>query len=238
MVGLGRGNYKLGRKIRTWSLPAMLTCPGRTETCSARCYAMKGRMAGRQSAYQANWDFARTRAFTAWLIGEIVRGKIATVRIHVSGDFFNVAYTRAWLRAMRECCDTQFYLYTRSWREPKYAEVFTQMAALPNVSVWYSVDRDSGTPEVIPRNVRVAYLAVDDEDAKSIDPRRVDLIFRDYPSRSAELRSVKGRPVCPHENGRNSDVTCESCQLCIRPKAVDERVTEVKAGGRIPLALV
>lgn len=216
----------------------MLTCPGRTDTCSARCYALKGRTAGRQPAYQANWDFARDKSFAAWLIGEIVRGKIATVRVHVSGDFFSVAYARTWLRVMRECCDTQFYLYTRSWREPRYAEVFTQMAALPNVSVWYSVDRDSGYPEVIPPNVRVAYLAVDDLDAKSIDPRYVDLLFRDYPSRSTELRSVQGRPVCPHENGRNAEVTCESCQLCIRPKATAERVTEVKAGGRVPLAVL
>ena len=238
MALFGRGNQKLGRKIRTWSLPAMLTCPGRTDTCSARCYAVRGRMAGRQEAYRANWDLARAPGFAARLIGEIVRDEVRTVRVHVSGDFFSRAYARAWLRVMRECCDTRFYLYTRSWRTPGYAETFAAMAALPNVAVWYSADRDSGYPAAIPRNVRVAYLAVDDADAGGIDPRYVDLIFRDYPSRTTELRSVKGRPVCPHENGRNAEVTCESCRLCTRPKAVPERAAEVKAGGRVPLAVL
>lgn len=238
-VAFGRGNHKLGRKIRTWSLPAVLTCPGRTPTCESRCYATRGRMGAFQAAYQANLDLARTRHFGAWLIGEVLRAAAgAVVRVHVSGDFFSVPYTRAWLRAMRECSDTTFYLYTRSWREPKYAELFAEMAALPNVSVWYSVDRDTGYPGVTPANVRVAYLAVDDADAKSVDPRHVDLIFRDYPSRTTELRSVKGRPVCPHENGRNTEVTCESCKLCTRPKAVPERRAEVKAGGRVPLAVL
>lgn len=235
---LGRGNYKLGTKILTWSLPAILTCPGRTELCSSRCYALRGRMKGRQEPYKANLEAARAPGFVPRLIGEIVRRRARVVRVHVSGDFFSVTYAKAWLRVMRECSDTAFYFYTRSWREPKYAETFAAMAALPNVAAWYSVDRETGHPPVVPRNVRVAYLAVDDEDAKSIDPRYTDLLFRDYPSRSTELRSVAGRPVCPHENGRDSHVTCESCGICTRHVERAERKTETRVGGRVPLAVL
>jgi hypothetical protein len=40
---LTRGNGKLGEGIHTWSLPAVETCPGRSDLCSRVCYARSGR---------------------------------------------------------------------------------------------------------------------------------------------------------------------------------------------------
>lgn len=36
---LTRGNGKLGEGIRAWSLPAVETCPGRSDLCARVCYA-------------------------------------------------------------------------------------------------------------------------------------------------------------------------------------------------------
>lgn len=243
-IQFGRGNYKLGPGVMTWSLSALDSCPGKSETCSAkleggttRCYAMRGRMKAHQASYRENLKFSRKPGFGAWLIAEILRRKVKMLRVHVSGDFYSLAYTKAWLRAMRECCDTHFYLYSRSWRIPGYTELFAEMAKLPNVSVWFSVDRSTGYPPVIPENVRVAYLAVDDADSQAIDPRYTDLLFRDYPSRSSVLRSVQGRPVCPHENGKDNHVTCTDCGICTTPKARPERRAQI-ADGRIALTVL
>lgn len=247
MIGISKGNYKLGNGVKTWSLPAITTCPGRSEVCTAelypggpiRCYAMRSRMKGFQHKYQANLVKARAAGFAEWLIGEITKKRVKILRVHVSGDFFSKKYTRDWLRAMRECADTRFYLYTRSWREPGFTELFAEMALLPNVAAWFSVDKATGYPAVIPANVRTAYLAVDDEDANSIDARYTDLIFRDYPSRSTVLRSVKGRPVCPHENGKDNHVTCTDCGLCPRTVQKDERTAQpLREGGRLQLTVL
>ena len=40
---LSLGNAKLGEGIHVWSLPAVSTCPGSTETCRRVCYATKSR---------------------------------------------------------------------------------------------------------------------------------------------------------------------------------------------------
>lgn len=247
VLGISEGNSKLGNGVKTWSLPAITTCPGRSEVCTAelypggpiRCYAMRSRMKGFQKKYEGNLELARKPGFAEWLIAQITKRKIKVLRIHVSGDFFSKKYTRAWLRAMRECPETRFYFYSRSWREPGYTELFAEMALLPNVAVWFSVDKATGYPAVIPQNVRVAYLAVDDADADSIDNRYVDLIFRDYPSRSTVLRSVKGRPVCPHENGKDSHITCTDCGLCPRNVQKPERRSQpLRESGRLSLTVL
>ena len=40
---LPRGNGKLGEGIHAWSLPAVESCPGRSDLCSQVCSARSGR---------------------------------------------------------------------------------------------------------------------------------------------------------------------------------------------------
>src|SRR5688500_5684232 len=107
---LSRGLDKLGRRIVAWSVPAVLTCPGATETCVSVCYATRNRwnFANVKDRLVRNWEFARTPFFAETLIREIWDRRIGVVRIHSSGDFDTADYVRKWGRITRECPETVF----------------------------------------------------------------------------------------------------------------------------------
>ena len=90
------------------------------------------------------------------------------------------------------------------------------------MSLWFSVDRDSGPPPIVP-HVRQAYLlAVGEADAGVLAD--ADLVFRvplpRRPGRSnAYARPAKranGVLICPKEQGinRKVEITCSSCRIC------------------------
>lgn len=229
-----KGNSKLGRSVWAFSLPAVLTCPGSTDLCRSKCYALKGFYAMPSVKVSLRRSHRRSLrpTFADRMVAAVGTRKAKRLRVHASGDFYSAAYVRKWVEIVRRCPDTVFWAYTRSWRTPAVARALRRLAALPNFRLWYSADRDTGLPEVTPPGVRVCYLADSDADARDIDPAVVRLVFRDVPDRRTELLSVNGRPVCPVENGRHSHLTCEKCKLCMRPAC------DAPASGRRPLALV
>lgn len=244
----GRGNHKLGSRVLTWSLPALSTCPGKSKVCTEklengamRCYATQHMTGFQQPAYYANLEASRSDLFVGRAVDRLTRmvTKCDTVRLHVSGDFYSPEYVDKWADIVRRCPSQRFWAYTRSYRVSGFDAAFRRLAALTNISLWYSLDKATGYPAVIPERVRTCYLAVDDDDANSIRPEAVDLLFRDYPSRTSVLTSVGGKPVCPHENGKTSYMTCERCRICIRPSRIDgSRQVEGGKTRRIPLSLV
>lgn len=215
-----QGNSKLGTQgsVYCFGIPAVVTCPGSTALCRSRCYATKGfyRMANVKSGLEQNRLATLKDDFADRMVEEISGVRAPFFRGHTSGDFYSPEYVDKWTEIVARCPDTVFWFYTRSWSVGGFHRPLTALAKRPNMRLWYSVDRQTGYPARLPRGVRVAYLADSDEDARSIDPRRVRLIFRDVPDRKTELLSVAGRPVCPHENGRHSEITCEKCKLCLR----------------------
>lgn len=235
-----QGNSKLGLRGSVWcfGIPAGLTCPGSTELCRGKCYAMKGnyRMSKVKSALERKYEETLQDDFADRMVAEIKRVKAKLFRIHTSGDWYSPEYVDKWIEIVAGTPETTHWAYTRSWSVPVFAKPLSRLAKLPNMRLWYSADRETGYPHRVPPGVRVAYLADSDEDARQIDPERVRLIFRDVPDRSTELLSVGGRPVCPHENGRHSDLTCESCKLCLRPAPAAD--TYPVTTRRRPLALV
>ena len=132
----GKGNAKLGKEILTFSLPAGYTCPA-AHLCASyadrstgkisdgkhttfRCFA-----ASQESTYPAvrkarwhNFDLLRpiNNDFMAMarLILQSLDKKAKIVRVHVSGDFFNAAYFRAWCTVAFFRPYTKFYAYTKS----------------------------------------------------------------------------------------------------------------------------
>lgn len=131
-------------------------------------------------------------------------------RVHTSGDLYGPAYARKWLSVMRQCPGVRFYLYTRSYRVPAIAEVLEQMAALENVRIWFSVDEDTGVPERIPEDVKLAYLQLTEDDL----PEQADLVFR-----VKRLRKTIPLPMtCPTETvkGKEAGTTCGSCGKCFK----------------------
>lgn len=235
-----QGNSKLGTSGSVWcfGIPAGVTCPGSTELCRSKCYAMKGfyRMANVKASLESNRLATLKDDFVDRMSAEIRKVKAKYFRGHTSGDFMTPEYVLKWVEIVRRCPDTVFWFYTRSWSVAGFARPLAKLAKLPNMRLWYSADRETGYPDRLPPKVRVAYLADSDEDARAVDPTRARLIFRDVPDRKTVLLSVGGRPVCPHENGRHSDLTCESCKLCLRPAPAADTYPNA-ATRRRPLAM-
>ena len=131
------GNAKLDKDIWSFSLPAGWSCPGAKECMTKvdpdtgrlidgalqkfRCFAAVTEL--RPNVREARWhNFqlltqARTREAMRDLIIESFPERVKTMRIHVSGDFFNEAYFAAWCDACQHFSATEFYAYTKSLRQ-------------------------------------------------------------------------------------------------------------------------
>ena len=214
----GEGNTKLGSDITVWSLPAVLTCPGRTQLCERLCYATKHRFSTGRYLWSVmqNWITATLPFFVLWMVTRLTVLRAKTVRIHVSGDFFSPEYVRKWISVAKYVPGTTFYAYTRSWRVKdggKMRKALEDFAALPNCYLWYSADRESGMPKrAAGQHVRIAYLAVSKDD---IPPPDADLVFRDYRIRKGDVcKKLNGVTVCPEENGVGKHIGCSKCRIC------------------------
>ena len=89
-------------------------------------------------------------------------------------------------------------------------------ARLDNLRLWYSIDKDSGLPEHIPPGVRLASMALDDDQANAA-PKEASLVFRNHPT-TLMKKSATGVMVCPYENGLLGVArkTCTLCKICFR----------------------
>lgn len=215
-----QGNRKLGKAIWQWSLIAGLShvCTGATAACLKVCYAMQShyRYKAVKSSLFKNYELSLTDFFAGFILGCLFLFKIRTVRIHASGDFYSAEYVGKWTEIAMRRSDVTFYAYTRSWRNrdgsinESMVQVFAKFAALPNVRLWYSCDKDTGEPPLTSHVMR-CYLQGSDEDIPDYD---VDLFFRD--KRGKVVKRVKNKIVCPVENGATK-TTCSACKLCYTP---------------------
>jgi len=213
---LVRGNGKLGEGIHSWSLPAVETCPGRTQLCEIVCYARTGWFATRlvQERLQNNLDASLQDEFEQRIVREIHKRGVHTIRIHVSGDFYSVEYATKWRNIARQCKQTRFYCYTRSWRISEFTPIMQELATLKNFRLWWSVDAESEIPTEIPDGVELAYLQREVTD----DPSYAKVVFRVKHLRKIPARRIGLATVCTTETGlpTANDVTCTSCRRCYR----------------------
>lgn len=208
-------NTKLGNLIHSWAIPAGITCPGETQLCRHRCYAMRGffQMGSVRAAHVKNLVFSRTEDFVPWMKSALTAASARVMRIHVGGDFYDIEYTRKWYDIVAARRRVIFYAYTRSWQEEEILPDLISLSKLPNMVMWWSVDRETGPAPLVP-GVRRAYLAIDDVDA-NLAPDDCDLVFRDKPL--TVMKRANTVLVCPVENGVHSEKfkhTCTSCGLC------------------------
>jgi hypothetical protein len=148
--------------IVTFNLPALKTCPGASHFCvegdadTPGCYADRDtfQYVNVQARYHANW--AVVDAAPDAIVRAVAALPEATViRIHVSGDFYSVAYVKAWRKALAARPDITLFGYTRSWRVAKLRGALERLRALPNVRLFASVD---ATTERAPDGWRVAFV--------------------------------------------------------------------------------
>ena len=135
LLAFGKGNAKLDGHIATFSLPAGWTCPMAFD-CKAtadratgkltdgpnatfRCFAGQAEAAfpSVRNSRWANFDLLRA-AKTMRGMADLILASLPTwataVRIHVSGDFFSLAYCQAWRSVAAKRPDLLFYAYTKS----------------------------------------------------------------------------------------------------------------------------
>lgn len=134
-LAFGRGNAKLSGHIATFSMPAGWTCP-KAFDCLAKADRATGKIAdgpdatfrcfagSNEAAFPSvrasrwhNFDLLKG-ARTMRGMADLILGSLPTwataVRIHVSGDFFNLAYFQAWRSVAVARPDLLFYAYTKS----------------------------------------------------------------------------------------------------------------------------
>ena len=205
------GNSKLGQSVLTFSLPAGITCPGQTEVCSKCCYAMGGHFLQRaiQEKYRQQLEFTKSKEFVPEMRKILASSKIPVLRIHVSGDFYDAAYTHKWTAILASLPDIRAYAYTRSWRISRMMPALLKLASLPNMRLWLSADRDTGMPVGIA--LPVAYLQLSDDEPV---PKGCGLVFRTH--RNTVLTRANNAKVCPVESGLPFKIkpTCGSCKFC------------------------
>lgn len=207
------GNGKTGQYIAIWSLPAVLSCPGRSaNTCERHCYARQSRFLFPAVVERLHWNYdqAVLPSFPDRMIREVRRKGVTVCRIHGAGDYFSASYCEAWVKVIKACPATRFYCYSRSHAVPEILPVLARMARLKNARVWFSFDRDRPVLDPLPKGVRSCYLQVE---AGEVIPK-VDLVFRIRRLRSERVPLAM---ACPSESPKgHGEIVCGSCARCFR----------------------
>lgn len=144
---ISSGNIKTG-SIPTFSLPAIQTCPGSTELCRKFCYARKAEKAypGVLPCRKRNLKATKTRHFCQDVIDWILARKPRFFRIHESGDFYSQGYLDNWLHICRNCPETRFLAFTKSFH-------LDYSKAPKNLTIVWSIWSDTKLSDV-PRGPR------------------------------------------------------------------------------------
>jgi hypothetical protein len=122
MKFLKKENYYDGT-VFEWNMPSGWTCPAALE-CMVKVHRTTGKFDNRSRAYlcysamQERFPAVRD---TRWQNFDFIRGggrpiipnEAQSIRIHMSGDFFNQAYFDMWLEICRENPDREFWAYTK-----------------------------------------------------------------------------------------------------------------------------
>jgi hypothetical protein len=181
-----RGNSKLGPKPYHYSKTPGLTCPGESDLCSALCYAKRDMVRFSNTVPQA-WK-RNTEATELPTMPDS-----GLFRIHVAGDFDTISYIAQWRDAILSRPNVWFWAYTRSWRVPSLLAALEELRALPNMTLFASMD--SSIPETPPQGWRIAYMG-------------------------SETDAPKNTPQCMEQRAVGTPgkkPNCQSCGFCWRP---------------------
>ena len=213
---LTKGNKKLGKRIYTFSIPNISTCPGRSELCERLCYVNKYTRIypSVERTYQDNYRLTlNSKRFIKLMQEEIATKKPETVRIHVSGDFYSNEYIQSWIEIVKNNPDVKFYAYTRSWAVSYLRFKLRELGMLPNFKLWLSRDKEMINIPASMAEFDVAYMTEneDEEQRKKLSPK-VKLVFRN--DRRTVAHRISSRIVCPLERGLKVNLTCSKCEIC------------------------
>lgn len=129
-IHLSEGNIKSkcddNTTFLTWSLPSRKCCPYATEMCKKKCFAKKNEtFKGVRDSRERNLEETKKDSFVNDMIDHLKyhlerpknNGKQIIVRIHTSGDFYNLEYFEKWVRIAKHFKGNSqilFQAYTKS----------------------------------------------------------------------------------------------------------------------------
>ena len=196
------------------------SCNGATDYCEKICYAgkLENLFKGVGAQMLANYNALKDASFEEmiYMLDGIIAKFVAEsksrdaemiYRIHWDGDFFNDAYTRAWIAIIREYSMVQFWVYTRDANAVRRIT----LAHLPNVSLYFSAD---------PSNEKLAHIL------HKTYGVRIAAVAETFADSQAMVERITGRvgAKCPEQTGQIPLISangsaCASCGLCVRNKA-------------------
>lgn len=210
-------NPETGVKYRyaQFNLPAKATCPFASRDCKKFCYARRDERyksvrlnRARSLAASQQENFAQAMIYTIKVAFLTARYKTATMilRIHESGDFYNLAYLKKWILVFAEfigaeniifCFYTKCFEYLLNLSESE-KEIFKAATESGLVSCSLSLDK-STTPEQIARAMRVKELFPAVNIYFAIPENEIDTIVHDSVCDCADCAKC-GK--CVHADGK------------------------------------
>ena len=125
---LKNNNKKLGKPIYDFNIPPIDSCPNSIE-CQDTCYAVNTykRYPTAKKSWDDNFKLCVSNdglsRFKGLVNKQIKKDGIQVIRIHSSGDFYNIDYLNAWVDICNTNTNTIFFTYTKA---------FEGMEGLPN----------------------------------------------------------------------------------------------------------
>lgn len=198
------GNKKLRNTENTrfiiWNLPAVKTCPFRTPHCEKSCYARKAERVYPQvlPSRERNFEASKSADFVPNMIHTIetelnkkkYTGKQVVFRIHESGDFYNLEYTRKWVEIAR------------------YFENFPNLVFLAYTkSLWFFVASGYGL-DTFPKNLVIRSSLWDDTESENLalTVKRNFPIYTAYSREEMTAQANAGRVF--------TECRCDDCATC------------------------
>lgn len=153
---------------KSWSLPAIMACPGAFFGPGAICGESKDHTLCYATRSSYGWAVVKNaqQARYQWLLFALSSDDTFTLavdvfvkaikaekkdvfRVHDSGDLFNRRYIDLWIRVCSSLPTIRFWFPTRSWRIPNLLPKLRELHALPNVTVRPSALRFGDAPPVV-----------------------------------------------------------------------------------------
>lgn len=141
------GNEKLGKNIWDYSLPPVDSCPD-SLLCKDDCYAVRYYLQypNAKKCYDDNFKLCLNdlNAFKMLVINQInkrnnnnrTKNKINNIRIHASGDFYNIEYLNAWIEICKTFKNINFFTYSKAFKNinnlPKNLNIINSFVTIDN----------------------------------------------------------------------------------------------------------
>jgi hypothetical protein len=217
-IHLSEGNIKSKNTddvvFLTWSLPCKITCPYSTEMCRKRCFAQKNQyFKSVLDSRMRNLEETKKDSFVKDMIDHLeyhlsrpkMNNKKIFVRIHTSGDIYNLDYFIKWINItnhFREDNRILFQAYTKSMPIVNYY-----------IQDYKSTYGDEFSDKDILDDINIHFVwSIWNDTPKEYTDRAIELGLQTFTALSKqEIEDKKGVFVCGGD--------CGHCKQCYTGKA-------------------